>query len=90
MPAVELPSEPLSSMASRVDPNMVLDLALEFSNTGAAYRGSFDWKKVYLGYWDPMACYGYAPAMATSSACPRQPDSPAARSRARINGAATC
>ncbi|MCR8961065.1 PilC/PilY family type IV pilus protein [Variovorax sp. S2] len=61
-PAVDLPSEPLSSMASRVDANMVIDLALEFSNTGAAYRGSFDWKKVYLGYWDPMACYGYAPA----------------------------
>lgn len=49
-------------MASRVDANMVLDLALELSNTGAAYRGSFDWKKVYLGYWDPMACYGYAVA----------------------------
>ena len=62
VPAVELPSEPLSSMASRVDPNLVIDLALEFSNTGAAYRGSFDWKQVYLGYWDPMACYGYAPA----------------------------
>ncbi|MDQ0569728.1 type IV pilus assembly protein PilY1 [Variovorax paradoxus] len=61
-PVVELPSEPLSSIASRVDPNMVLDLALEFSNTGAAYRGSFDWKKVYHGYWDPMACYGYAAA----------------------------
>lgn len=61
-PAVELPSESLSSMASRVDPNMVLDLALEFSNTGAAYRGGFDWKKVYRGYWDPMACYGYAVA----------------------------
>jgi type IV pilus assembly protein PilY1 len=61
-PSAELPGEPLSSMASRVDPNLVLDLALEFSNTGAAYRGSFDWKKVYRGYWDPMACYAYAPA----------------------------
>src|SRR4051812_39808319 len=60
--AVELPSEPLSSLASRADPNLVLDLALEFSNTGAAYRGGFDWRKVYRGYWDPMACYGYAAA----------------------------
>ena len=56
--AVELPTEALSSMASRADPNLVIDLALEFSNAGAAYRGSFDWKKVYQGYWDPMACYG--------------------------------
>ena len=60
--AVELPSEPLSSLATRADPNLVLDLALELSNTGAAYRGSFDWRKVYGGYWDPMACYGYAAA----------------------------
>jgi len=59
---VEFPGEPLSSMASRADPNLVLDLALEFSNAGAAYRGGFDWKKVYRGYWDPMACYGYAAA----------------------------
>ncbi|MDR6887336.1 MULTISPECIES: pilus assembly protein [Variovorax] len=61
-PAIELPSEPLSSMASRVDPNLVLDLALEVSNTGAAYRESFDRKKIYRGYWDPLACYGYAAA----------------------------
>ena len=59
---VELPSEPLSSLATRADPNLMLDLALEFSNTGAAYRDSFDWKKVYRGHWDPMACYGYAAA----------------------------
>lgn len=59
---VEFPGEPLSSMASRADPNLVLDLALEVSNAGAAYRGGFDWKKVYRGYWDPMACYGYAAA----------------------------
>lgn len=60
--AVELPAEALSSMASRADPNLAIDLALEFSNAGAAYRGSFDWKKVYRGYWDPMGCYGYAAA----------------------------
>ena len=61
-PDAVLPSEPLFSLASRVDPGMVLDLSLKLPNAGAAYRDSFDWKKTYAGYWDPMACYGYASA----------------------------
>ncbi|MET3495036.1 pilus assembly protein [Variovorax boronicumulans] len=59
-PDAELPSEPLFSLASRVDPGLVIDLSLKQSNAGAAYRDSFDRKKTYLGYWDPMGCYSYA------------------------------
>jgi type IV pilus assembly protein PilY1 len=59
-PDAVLPDEPLSSLASRVDPGMVLDLSLKRPNAGAAYRDSFDWKKTYVGYWDPMGCYVYA------------------------------
>ena len=59
-PDAVLPSEPLFSLASRVDPGLVIDLSLKLANAGAAYRDSFDWKKSYTGYWDPMACYSYA------------------------------
>ena len=58
-PDAVLPIEPLFSLASRIDPGMVIDLSLKLANAGAAYRDSFDWKKTHAGYWDPMACYSY-------------------------------
>lgn len=61
-PEAVLPDEPLASIASRADPVIVLDLALKSANAGAAYRGNFDWTKTHAGYWDPLGCYGYAPA----------------------------
>ncbi|SFP46057.1 pilus assembly protein [Variovorax sp. 770b2] len=48
------------SLASRVDPGVVIDLSLKRANAGAAYRDNFDAKKTYGGYWDPMGCYSYA------------------------------
>jgi type IV pilus assembly protein PilY1 len=48
------------SLASRVDPGVVIDLSLKRANAGAAYRDGFDAKKTYGGYWDPMGCYSYA------------------------------
>jgi type IV pilus assembly protein PilY1 len=59
-PDAELPSEPMFSLASRVDPGLVIDLSLKRANAGAAYRDSFDAKKTYGGYWDAMGCYSYA------------------------------
>lgn len=59
-PDAVLPSEPLASLASRVDPNVVLGLALEASNAGAAYRGEFDATTRHAGLWDAMGCYSYA------------------------------
>jgi type IV pilus assembly protein PilY1 len=61
-PDALLADEPLFSTTSRVKPNMVLDLSVEFPTTGAAYRGDFDITKSYIGYWDPMGCYDYAVA----------------------------
>ncbi len=61
-PEAVLPDEPLASLASRADPVMVLDLALKSANAGAAYRDNFDRTKIYVGYWDPLGCYGYAVA----------------------------
>ena len=61
-PDAVLADEPLFSTTSRVKPNMVLDLSVEFPTTGAAYRGEFDITKSYIGYWDPMGCYDYAVA----------------------------
>lgn len=61
-PDALLADEPLFSTTSRVKPNMVLDLSVEFPTTGAAYRGNFDITKSYIGYWDPMGCYDYAVA----------------------------
>lgn len=61
-PDAVLADEPLFSTSSRVKPNMVLDLSVEFPTTGAAYRGDFDITKSYIGYWDPMGCYDYAVA----------------------------
>ena len=58
-PDAVLPSEPLATLASRVDPNVVLDLALDVSNAGAAYRGEFDATVHHTGLWDPMGCYSY-------------------------------
>jgi type IV pilus assembly protein PilY1 len=58
-PDAKLSDEPLFSTTSRVKPNMVLDLSVEFPTTGAAYRGDFDITKSYIGYWDPMGCYDY-------------------------------
>ncbi|WP_198787420.1 pilus assembly protein [Variovorax sp. IB41] len=48
------------SLASRVDPGVVIDLSLKRANAGAAYHDNFDAKKTYSGYWDPMGCYSYA------------------------------
>ena len=59
-PDAVLADEPLFSTSSRVKPNMVLDLSVEFPTTGAAYRTGFDITKSYVGYWDPMGCYDYA------------------------------
>ncbi len=59
-PDAVLPSKPLATLASRVDPNVVLDLALDVSNAGAAYRGEFDATVRHTGLWDPMGCYSYA------------------------------
>ena len=61
-PDALLADEPLFSTTSRVKPNMVFDLSVEFPTTGAAYRGNFDITKSYIGYWDPMGCYDYAVA----------------------------
>lgn len=61
-PDAVLASEPLSASTARVKPNMVLDLSVEFPTTGAAYRGDFDLRQTYVGYWDPMGCYDYAVA----------------------------
>ncbi len=61
-PDAVLAAEPLSASAARVKPNMVLDLSVAYSTTGAAYRGDFDLRKTYIGYWDPMGCYDYAVA----------------------------
>lgn len=59
-PDALLPSEPMFSLASRVEPGFVIDLSLKRANAGAAYRDDFDAKKAYAGYWDPMGCYSYA------------------------------
>jgi type IV pilus assembly protein PilY1 len=61
-PEVALDAEPLFARAARVKPNMVLDLSVEFPTTGAAYRGAFDIRTTYVGYWDPLGCYDYAAA----------------------------
>ncbi|TPG26959.1 pilus assembly protein [Variovorax guangxiensis] len=61
-PDAVLADEPLFSTTSRVKPNMVLDLSVEFPTTGAAYRSEFDITKSYIGYWDPMGCYDYTVA----------------------------
>lgn len=61
-PDAVLAAEPLSATTIRVTPNMVLDLSVEFPTTGAAYRGDFDLRKTYVGYWDPLGCYNYAAA----------------------------
>lgn len=55
-----LPDEPLATLASRADPNVVLDLALDVSHAGAAYRGEFDATVSHAGLWDPMGCYSYS------------------------------
>ncbi|MGJ7541796.1 pilus assembly protein [Variovorax sp. LT1R16] len=57
-----LAAEPLFATTARVKPNMVLDLSVAYPTTGAAYRGEFDLRKTYIGYWDPMGCYDYAAA----------------------------
>lgn len=59
-PDAVLSDVPLFSTTSRVKPNMVLDLSVEFPTTGAAYRAAFDIKASYIGYWDPMGCYDYS------------------------------
>lgn len=61
-PVADLAQGPLFSSASRVNPNMVLALSVEFPTTGVAYRGNFDSNATYIGYWDPMACYTYSTA----------------------------
>jgi len=58
-PDAVLPSEPMFSLASRVEPGLVIDLSLKRANAGAAYRDNFDARKTYGGYWDPMGCYSY-------------------------------
>lgn len=59
-PDTMLPDERLATLASRADPNVVLDLALDVSHAGAAYRGEFDATVSHAGLWDPMGCYSYS------------------------------
>jgi type IV pilus assembly protein PilY1 len=61
-PDAVLPDEPLASVASRVDPNVVFNLALDESHAGAAHRAEFDAAVSHAGLWDPMGCYSYASA----------------------------
>lgn len=59
-PAADIAQGPLFSSSSRVNPNMVLALSVEFPTTGTAYRGNFSSSQTYIGYWDPMGCYTYS------------------------------
>lgn len=61
-PDAVLPDLPLYAASLPVKPNMVLDLSVTSSTTGAAYRTPFDIKAAYVGYWDPMGCYDYSTA----------------------------
>ncbi|MDE2046911.1 MAG: pilus assembly protein PilY [Betaproteobacteria bacterium] len=57
---VDVTKGPLFAAATRVNPNMVLDLSVEFPTVGAAYNiDVFDPAGTYIGYWDHKACYKY-------------------------------
>jgi type IV pilus assembly protein PilY1 len=59
-PTVDVTKGPLFAAASRVNPNMVLSLSVEFPTVGAAYRTTaYDNTLSYIGYWDADACYTY-------------------------------
>lgn len=66
IPTVDVTKGPLFSAATRVIPNMILDLSVEFPTVGRAYASTtFDPTRTYLGYWDNRACYKYTGNLAS-------------------------
>jgi type IV pilus assembly protein PilY1 len=62
-PPVDVTKGPLFAAATRVNPNLVLSLSVEFPTVGAAYRtNTYDNTVKYTGYWDNNACYSYVVA----------------------------
>ena len=66
-PTISLASEPLYARGFRSKPSLTLALSVEFPTVGAAYRdvasatndATYSVANVYVGYYDPEACYTY-------------------------------
>jgi type IV pilus assembly protein PilY1 len=57
---VSIAQGPLYGGASRVHPNVLLSLSVEYPTTGIAYtEPDYDRTKEYIGYFDSRACYSY-------------------------------
>ena len=59
VPTVDISTVPLYGRSQNVHPNLMLSLSVEFPTTGAAYRGTYDYQKTYLGYFNSTKCYNY-------------------------------
>lgn len=58
---VDIAQGPMYGGASRVHPNLLLALSVEFPTTGIAYTDSnYDRSKTYIGYFNDLMCYSYS------------------------------
>ena len=57
LPLIDLPSEPLYMNGAKTKGNLTIALSVEFPTVGQTYRDNYDLNKLYVGYFDPKACY---------------------------------
>lgn len=58
-PVVDIARVPLYGRNQNIHPNLLLSLSVEFPTVGAAYRGDYDSRTEYVGYFNPTKCYTY-------------------------------
>ena len=62
IPTIQLSSTPLYLPGLKQKPTLTLALSVEYPTTGAAYRGTNDYRSTteYVGYFDDKGCYSYS------------------------------
>jgi type IV pilus assembly protein PilY1 len=56
-PLVKIPNGPVSR--SLTHPNLMLDLSVEYTSVGSAYKTEYSVSRSYYGYFNPRLCYDY-------------------------------
>ncbi|MET3134632.1 type IV pilus assembly protein PilY1 [Oxalobacteraceae bacterium GrIS 1.11] len=72
MPEVDLAGAP-GEAGGRVPPNVLLNLALNYSAAAAAYSGVYAGEREYRGYFNARMCYSY-PYLRSAGASVKEPD----------------
>jgi type IV pilus assembly protein PilY1 len=67
-PRLVVPEGQLGLAGGRVPPNLLINLSVTHADAGAAYRGDYDRRREYAGYFNPRMCYDYPMARKAGAA----------------------